>query len=227
MAEEAGHLIGLHADDRLWTSCSSNGPRVVAERTPGRWRIPPASGSDGRIVQTHQPPGALLSIAVQRAVQSLRRKPVRQLFLGTVRIVNAHEGVICHGVADALRCQLTRQPAMTVAVELQPERAIRGHPKVLVPRRNIPVAELRVRYRFLLSPKTVALRAQLCRAVPRCSHAPGGVCAVAPSGEDWPDRVRPSSGNSTGRANWRPSTSWDLPSSRAAYQEGNRRGQRF
>ena len=54
-------------------------------------------------------------------MQLVRRQRVGQS-LSECPIVDVHERIVGHGVADALRGQLARQPAMAVAVELQAER---------------------------------------------------------------------------------------------------------
>ena len=45
-------------------------------------------------------------------------------------VVDADEGVVGRGEADAFRRQLTRQPAVTIAVELQAERCPGRHPQI-------------------------------------------------------------------------------------------------
>jgi hypothetical protein len=67
---------------------------------------------------THR--AALLGVMIEDAVQLVRRQRVGEL-LGARPVVDPDEGIVGHAVADGCRRQLSRQPAMAVAVELQPE----------------------------------------------------------------------------------------------------------
>jgi hypothetical protein len=74
-------------------------------------------------------------------LEGIGRKPVRQ-FPGTQPVVDLHEGIIHHGVADAFSRQLARQPAVTVAVKLQAKRAVGGHPEIDQPEHGIHEVEV-------------------------------------------------------------------------------------
>ena len=63
---------------------------------------------------------ALRGIAVKHQVQPVGRQPVGQI-LSALPVIDTNEGI--GGEADAFCGQLTRQPAVTVAIELQTERA--------------------------------------------------------------------------------------------------------
>ena len=129
-AEERGDLLGLHVQHRL-------ADQLLIERAE---RGGGAERQVGGVFHLHQAPviglpehlghrAAQLGIAVQGAVQLVRRQGVGQL-LGARPVVDAHEGIVGHGVADALRGQLARQPAMAVAVELQAERRPGRHAQI-------------------------------------------------------------------------------------------------
>jgi len=60
---------------------------------------------------------ALFRITIQGTVQLVGRQAVGQR-LGTRPVIDPHEGIIGHGVADALRGELACQPAVAIAVEL-------------------------------------------------------------------------------------------------------------
>ena len=80
-------------------------------------------------------------ISVQGAVQLIGRQVVGQ-FLGARPIVDPHEGIIGHGVADAIRSQFARQPAMAVAIELQAERRPGGNAQVDQPELGVLEVEI-------------------------------------------------------------------------------------
>ena len=84
---------------------------------------------------------AQLGIAVQGMGQLIGRQGVGQL-LRAAPVVNVHEGVIGHGVADTLRRQLARQPAMTIAVELQAERRPGRHAQIDQPELRVLEVEV-------------------------------------------------------------------------------------
>ncbi|KFB66521.1 MAG: hypothetical protein CAPSK01_004200 [Candidatus Accumulibacter vicinus] len=69
---------------------------------------------------------ALLGVAVQNRMQSVRGETIRKL-LSPFPVVDADESVVGRGVADACSRQRTRQPTVTIAVELKPERAPSRH----------------------------------------------------------------------------------------------------
>ena len=86
----------------------------------------------GGVFHLHQAPVVVLAedradrttergVAVEGAMQLLGREGVGH-GLGTRPIVDPHEGVVGHGVADAVGGQLAGQPVVAVAVELQAER---------------------------------------------------------------------------------------------------------
>ena len=80
-------------------------------------------------------------IPIQRAVQLVGRQCVGQS-LGKRPVVDVHKRIVGHGVADALRGQLARQPAMAVAVELQAERRPGRHAQVDQPERGVLKVEI-------------------------------------------------------------------------------------
>src|SRR4029077_14472037 len=57
------------------------------------------------------------------------RQPVGQI-LSALPVIDTNEGIVGGGEADAFCCQSTRQPAVTVAVELQAERCPCRHPQI-------------------------------------------------------------------------------------------------
>src|SRR5882762_10779931 len=50
--------------------------------------------------------------------------------LSALPVIDTNEGIVGGGEADAFCCQSTRQPAVTVAVELQAERRPCRHPQI-------------------------------------------------------------------------------------------------
>jgi hypothetical protein len=121
-AKETGDLLGLHAQHRL-------ADELVIQRPKRRGG---AEHQIGGVFHLHQAPvvglpehlthrAAQPGIMIEDAVQLVRRQRVGEL-LGARPVIDPDEGIVEHGVADACRRQLPRQPAMAVAVELQPER---------------------------------------------------------------------------------------------------------
>jgi hypothetical protein len=84
---------------------------------------------------------ALRGIPVQRPVQVLRREAVGQV-LGALPVVDPGEGVVGQAVADAFGGELPGQPAMAVAVELQPERAPGGDAQMDQPECGVDEIEI-------------------------------------------------------------------------------------
>ena len=120
-----GDLLCLHAQHRL-------ADELFIER---RERCGGTERQVGGVFHLHQAPviglpehvgyrAAPCGISIQGPVQLIGRKAVGQ-FLGAGPVIDPDEGVVSHGVADALRGQTPRQPAMAVAVELQAERRTR------------------------------------------------------------------------------------------------------
>ena len=137
-----GDLLGLHAQHRL-------PDELLVERAE---RGGGAERQVGGVFHLHQAPviglperlrhrAALRGIAVQRAMQLVGRKGISQ-FLSARPVVDPHEGVVGHGVADALRGQLARQPAMAVAVELQAERRPGRDPQIDQPELGVLEVEI-------------------------------------------------------------------------------------
>jgi hypothetical protein len=129
-AEEAGDLLGLHVQHRL-------ADQLLIERAES---VSGAEHQIGGVFHLHQAPvvglpeylrhrAAQRGVAIQDTVQLIGGEAVGQL-LGTAPVVDPHKGVVGHGVADALRGQPARQPAMAVAVELQAERRPRRHAQI-------------------------------------------------------------------------------------------------
>ena len=129
-AEKRGDLLGLHVQHRL-------ADQLLIKRAEGDGG---AERQIGGVFHLHQAPMIGLpehiryraiqpGIPIQRAVQLVRRQCVGQS-LGKRPVVDVHERIVGHGVADALRGQLARQPAMAVAVELQAERRPGRHAQV-------------------------------------------------------------------------------------------------
>ena len=65
--------------------------------------------------------GPRTGAAVKHQVQPVGRQPVGQI-LSALPVIDTNEGIVGGSEADAFCRQLTRQPAVTVAVELQAER---------------------------------------------------------------------------------------------------------
>ena len=72
---------------------------------------------------------ALRGIAVKHQVQPVGRQPVGQI-LSALPVIDTNEGIVGGSEANAFCRQLTRQPAVTVAVELQAERCPCRHPQI-------------------------------------------------------------------------------------------------
>jgi hypothetical protein len=72
---------------------------------------------------------ALRRVTVEDAVQILWRECIGQ-GLCAVPIGDPDKGVVSHGKVDTGVGQLARQPAVAVAVELQPKRAPRRHSQI-------------------------------------------------------------------------------------------------
>jgi len=141
-AEEAGDLLRFDAPHRL-------PDELFVERAQG------GGGTErqvGGVFHLHQAPVVGLSehvghraapfgIAIQDAVQPIGRQAIGQ-FLGSHPVVDPCEGVVGHGVADALGGQAPRQPTVAVAVELQTERRPGRDPQVDQPEPGIYEVEI-------------------------------------------------------------------------------------
>src|SRR4249920_1095835 len=119
--EERGDLLRLYAQHRF-------PGELLIQRPQCRGR---AEHHVGGIFHLHQAPVVSLAedvehraahrgIPVEYTVQLVRRELVSQV-LRAFPVGDAGEGVVGRGEGDALRGQLTCQPAVTVAVELQPK----------------------------------------------------------------------------------------------------------
>ncbi|MPZ36401.1 MAG: hypothetical protein GEV13_36555 [Rhodospirillales bacterium] len=95
---------------------------------------------------------ALPGIAVEHAMQAVGRELVGQS-LGTRPVVEAHEGVVGRGEADAVRRQAARQPAMAIAVELQAKRRPGRDPQINQPELAIHEVEIVVQALAAIGPQ--------------------------------------------------------------------------
>ena len=141
-AEERGDLLGLHVQHRL-------AHQLLIERSE---RDAGAERQIGGVFHLRQAPviglsehigyrAIQLGIPIQRAVQLVRRQRVGH-GLGEGPVIDAHERIVGHGVADALRSQLARQPAMAIAVELQAERRPGRHAQIDQPEFGVLEVEI-------------------------------------------------------------------------------------
>ena len=168
-AEEGGDLLGLDAQHRL-------AGQLLVERPQ---RGGGAEHQVGGIFDLHQAPviglpehvehrAALRGITVEHAVQLIGRKDVGQV-LGALPVVDADEGIVGRGEADAFGRQLARQPAMAVAVELQAERRPGGHPQIDQPQLGIHEVEIVVQALAAVRPQIGLVRLLVVpRAGRRC-----------------------------------------------------------
>ena len=67
-----------------------------------------------------------LGVSIEKPVQVVGPKRIGQL-LCPRKVVDANKGVIRHGKTDALCRELTGQPGMAVAIELQAEWTLGRH----------------------------------------------------------------------------------------------------
>jgi hypothetical protein len=84
---------------------------------------------------------AQLRVAVQVAVQQLGLERIGQL-LRPLEVGDAHEGVVGGGVVDGLALKAPGQPAVAVAVHLQPKWAVGGHAHVDQPQLAVHPVEV-------------------------------------------------------------------------------------
>ncbi len=141
-AEERGDLLGFDAQHGLANE-------LLIERTK---RSGGTERQVGGVFHLHQASVvelaerlghrvALRGIAVQRAMQLVERKGIRQ-FLAAGPVIDPYEGVVGHDVADALRGQLARQSAMAVAVELEAEQRQCRDPQIDQPEPGVLEVEI-------------------------------------------------------------------------------------
>jgi len=130
LAQEACHLLGLDCEHRLAREALIQGLQGGLG----------AEDQVSRVLHLHQAPviglpedfghrAEALGIPIKAAVQLIGTHGVSER-LRPVDILEAHEGVIGKGIIDAGGGELSRQPRMTVAVELQAKRTPGGHPQV-------------------------------------------------------------------------------------------------
>ncbi len=80
-------------------------------------------------------------VVIQRLVQLLRLEAVGQL-LRRLPVLDADEGIVGQRKADPFGTEPPGEPAVPVAVELQPKRAPRRHPQITQPHHRIDEVEV-------------------------------------------------------------------------------------
>jgi hypothetical protein len=106
----------------------------------------------GRVLRLHDAPVVALlediedraaqpGVAVEVPMQQLRIQRIGEL-LRALEVGDAHESVVGGCEVDALAQQPSRQPAVAVAVDLQPERAVRRHAHVDQPQLAVHPVEV-------------------------------------------------------------------------------------
>src|SRR5579885_2474329 len=130
LAEEGGHLVSLDGQHRL-------ARELLIERGQGLAR---AKHQIRGVLSLHEAPvialaeglldrAAQAGVTIEHPMQLLGLEGIGEL-LRHLPVLKPHEGVVGEGMLDAPRFELAGQPAVAVAVKLQPKGTPRRHSQV-------------------------------------------------------------------------------------------------
>ena len=142
LAQETGDMLGLHRQHRL-------AGKVFIQGLEG---LGGAKDKIEGVLHLHQAPvvalveglqdrAAQLSVTVERLMQLLGLERIRKR-LCPPPVIDPHKGIVGKGKADAGASESPRQPAVSVAIELQPEGTPCRHAQVTQP--DLAIDEVKV-----------------------------------------------------------------------------------
>ena len=172
VAEEGGDVFGFDGQDGL-------PGKLFVEGLEDGWR---AEHQVSGVLDLHETPmvglsedvdyrTALLGIVIEDTMQVIGREGIGE-GLRARPVVDAQEGVVGKGETDPGRGELASQPAMSVAIELETERAPSRHPQIDQAQLGVHEVEVVVQAFAGIRPQEGAMRVLVMPGACRCRRLP-------------------------------------------------------